>query len=185
MTDVEQEEMDTIIADGIQDAKKSGVECKIEKKVMSFYGFVQEYGEPYGVTVESLLTKPVAESRPPDRQHSAPEREAAETTKAVRAKQQTTCAVEPEPEIALATGAPAPTWSTVAEWLEATKLTVCQAALEAAGYDDELIEVVEADEEEVVDIIAAVEGIEGIQKPKLRRFKRGLAKVRGKGEAFA
>ena len=49
---------------------------------MSFYRFVQEYGEPYGVTVESLLTKPVAESRPSDRQHSAPEREAAETTKA-------------------------------------------------------------------------------------------------------
>ena len=35
---------------------------------------------------------------------------------------------------------------------------MCRAALEAAGYDDELIDVVEADEDEVGDIIAAVEG---------------------------
>ena len=73
----------------------------------------------------------------------------------------------------------------VEEWLEATKLTVCKDALAEAGYDDELINVVEADDEEVGDMITAVESIEGIKKPKIKQFKRGLAKIRGKGETFS
>eukprot|EP01043_Picozoa_sp_COSAG02_P013247 COSAG02_NODE_526_length_20707_cov_11.431337_20_plen_613_part_00 len=84
--------------------------------------------------------------------------------------------------------APAPIvteeWSTVVEWLEATRLTICKDALAEAGYDDELVNVVEADDEEVGDMIAAVEGIEGIKKPKIKQFKRALAKMRGKGETF-
>ena len=62
---------------------------------------------------------------------------------------------------------------------------MCEDALAEAGYDDELESVVEADDEEVADMIAAVEGIEGIKKPKIKQFKRGLAKVRGQGESFA
>ena len=75
VTDVEQEEMDTIIADGIEDAKKSGVECQIEKKVMSFYTFLQEYGQPYGVTAELLLAQASAKATSLQRQHSVPEPE--------------------------------------------------------------------------------------------------------------
>ena len=43
---------------------------------------------------------------------------------------------------------------------------------------------VEADEEEVVDILAAVESIHGVKKPTVKKFKRELAKIRGKGETF-
>ena len=76
-------------------------------------------------------------------------------------------------------------WSTIAEWLDAINLAMCEDALAEAGYDDVLESVVEADDEEVADMIAAVEGIEGIKKPKIKQFKRGLAKVRGLGETFA
>eukprot|EP01043_Picozoa_sp_COSAG02_P025991 COSAG02_NODE_1481_length_12389_cov_15.643857_18_plen_129_part_00 len=77
VTDVEQEEMDTIISDGKADAKISGVECQIERKDMSFRTFVQEYGEPYGVTVDSVLAHASPEASPPDQQHGTPEPETA------------------------------------------------------------------------------------------------------------
>ena len=64
-------------------------------------------------------------------------------------------------------------------------MAMCKDALAEAGYDDDLVNVIEADEEEVSDMIAAVENIDGIKKPKIKQFKRGLAKVRGKGETFA
>jgi hypothetical protein len=75
VTDVEQEEMDTIISDGKADAKISGVECQIERKDMSFHTFVQEYGEPYGVTVDSVLAHASPEANPPGQQHGTPEPE--------------------------------------------------------------------------------------------------------------
>ena len=45
--------------------------------------------------------------------------------------------------------------------------------------------VLDADEEEVADMLAAVEGIVGVKKPTIKKFKRELAKLRGKGETFS
>ena len=42
----------------------------------------------------------------------------------------------------------------------------------------------DADEEEVADILAAGESMVGVKKPTLEKFKRELAKLRGKGETF-
>ena len=53
-----------------------------------------------------------------------------------------------------------------------------------AGYDEDLDMVLDADEEEVADMLAAVEGIAGVKKPTIKKFKRELAKLRGKGETF-
>ena len=53
------------------------------------------------------------------------------------------------------------------------------------GRDHELFNIVEADDEEVGDMIAAVEAIKGIKTPKIKQFKRGLAKIQGKDEMFA
>ena len=36
-----------------------------------------------------------------------------------------------------------------------------------------------------MDILAAVEATEGLSKAKLKKFKRELAKLRGRGETFA
>jgi len=33
-------------------------------------------------------------------------------------------------------------------------------------------------------MLAAVEGIVGVKKPTIKKFKRELAKLRGKGETF-
>ena len=44
--------------------------------------------------------------------------------------------------------------------------------------------VIDGDVEEVADLIEAVTAIEGIKKPTVKKFKRELAKVRGKGETF-
>jgi len=44
--------------------------------------------------------------------------------------------------------------------------------------------IIEGDEEEMGDITAAVEAIEGFSKAKAKKFKRELAKLRGKGESF-
>ncbi len=69
---------------------------------------------------------------------------------------------------------------TSASWLESTKLSECSSVLEEAGYTD-TIDIVEADEEEIAEILAAVAGL---KKPTQRKFKRELAKLRGKGETF-
>ena len=45
--------------------------------------------------------------------------------------------------------------------------------------------VLDADEEEVADILAAAESMVGMKKPTLEKFKRELAKLRGKGETFS
>ena len=37
----------------------------------------------------------------------------------------------------------------------------------------------------VADMLAAVEAIEGVSKAKVKKFKRELAKLRGRGESFA
>ena len=52
-----------------------GIDCQIVRKDMSFHAFVQEYGQPYGVTVESLLVQASASVSPLQRQHSIPEPE--------------------------------------------------------------------------------------------------------------
>jgi hypothetical protein len=89
-------------------------------------------------------------------------------------------------EEALPAAAPNPvgdTGRTVAGWLRKTKLEMCEAALAEAGYDAELEMVVDGDVEEVADMISAVEAVEGIKKKTtVKKFKRELAKVRGKGE---
>ncbi len=58
---------------------------------------------------------------------------------------------------------------------------VCAAALADLGYDEGLDMIAEADEEEVGDMVAAVEGIDGIKKPTVKKFKREVAKLQGKG----
>ena len=70
---------------------------------------------------------------------------------------------------------------TAAEWLKSLDLEVCADALNELGYD-KIDLVVEGDEEEVADMIAAVEAVEGIKKPTVKKFKRELAKLRGKDE---
>ena len=52
------------------------------------------------------------------------------------------------------------------------------------GYDAELEMVIEGDDEEVAYMIEAVQAMEGIKLPTIKKFKRELAKVRGKGEKF-
>ena len=73
---------------------------------------------------------------------------------------------------------------TVASWLHEAKLHMCEAALAEVGYDAELDMIIDGDAEEVADMIGAVESIEGIKKPIVKKFKRELAKVRGKGESL-
>ena len=99
---------------------------------------------------------------------------------------------EPESEPAPATAAPSPAAPpvggakrTVADWPQETSLAMCEASLAEAGCDTELQMVIEGDEEEVADMIEAVGAIEGIKKPTVKKFKRELAKVRGKDETFA
>lgn len=68
------------------------------------------------------------------------------------------------------------------------KLEVCHAALEDEGYGEDHDMIVEGDEEEVIAMIAAVERIavdDKKAKPKVKKFKRELATLRGKGENFA
>ena len=45
--------------------------------------------------------------------------------------------------------------------------------------------ILDGDDEEVAYMISAVEGIAGIKLPIVKKIKRELAKVRGKGETFA
>ena len=56
--------------------------------------------------------------------------------------------------------------------------------MQEIGYGEDLDMVLDADEEEVADMLAAVEGIVGVKKPTIKKFKRELAKLRGKGETF-
>jgi hypothetical protein len=81
---------------------------------------------------------------------------------------------EPEPELV-----------SVGAWLQSIKISVCVDALALAGYDEDMDMILEADGEEVADMIAAVAGIAGVKKPTVKKFKRELAKLRGKGESFA
>jgi hypothetical protein len=60
----------------------------------------------------------------------------------------------------------------------------CYAALKEKGYDD-LSMVIEGDAEEVGVMIGAVQGIVGVKLPVVKKFKRELATLRGKGENFA
>ena len=85
----------------------------------------------------------------------------------------------PEPEPEAEEGVPP-----VIDWLDSVKLQVCYPALAALGYH-ELDMLKYADDEEVADMLAAVEAIEGIKKQTVRKFKRELAKLRGRGETFA
>ena len=54
--------------------------------------------------------------------------------------------------------------------------------MQAIGYDEDLDTVLDADT--VAGMLAAVEGIVGVKKPTIKKFKRELAKLRGKGETF-
>eukprot|EP01043_Picozoa_sp_COSAG02_P025990 COSAG02_NODE_1481_length_12389_cov_15.643857_17_plen_235_part_00 len=158
----EQEEMDTIIADGITDAKKSGVECRIEKKVMGFYSFVQEYGEPHGVTVESLLAQTSADSGLVQ-EHGTP---------------------EPQPELAVARSGDQPCQPTVPEgtppslaspvaaraddvdaWLEGAGLGKYADAIKEYGYDT-IAALQFATEEDIVEM--SEDSDVGMKKPHRR-----------------
>ena len=83
----------------------------------------------------------------------------------------------PEPEAAGG-------FETVAAWLLATKCDMCESVLAELGYDEEIGMIIEGDDEEVQSMLAAVQGIEGVKIPTVKKFKRALAKVRGKGEEF-
>ena len=73
---------------------------------------------------------------------------------------------------------------TVVEWLKPLKLEVCLDALGDLGYGEDIELIVEGDEEEAAAIVAAVEGIDGVKLPTVKKFKRELAKLRGKGESL-
>ena len=55
--------------------------------------------------------------------------------------------------------------------------------LKDLGCDD-MDMLVEGDDEDMADIIAAVEAAEEIKKLSVKKFKRELAKLRGKDETF-
>ena len=69
---------------------------------------------------------------------------------------------------------------TVVQWLEDSGLGKCTGALE--DYV-EVIDLQEADGDELPELFAAVAA--AVSKPVLRRFKRELAGLRGRGESFA
>ena len=73
--------------------------------------------------------------------------------------------------------------ATVEEWVKQMKLEVCLNALKDLGCDD-MDMLVEGDDEDITDIIAAVEAAEEIKKLSVKKFKRELAKLRGKNETF-
>ena len=81
---------------------------------------------------------------------------------------------QPEPELQT----PTDTAQWLAQW---PKLVKCSDALE--DYTD-VVDLQEADGEEVAEIIAAVAALASVGKPVLRKFKRELATLRGKGETF-
>ena len=63
-------------------------------------------------------------------------------------------------------------------------METCHAALAELGYDEDIQMIIDGDEEEIQDMIGAVEGVAGVKKAHLKKFKRELAKVRGKGESL-
>ena len=80
-----------------------------------------------------------------------------------------------------------PPFASVLEWLSASKLEVCHAALNELGYGEDVDMLIEGDSDEVVDILAAVEKLavhDKKAKPKVKKFKRELAKLRGREEQF-
>ena len=99
---------------------------------------------------------------------------------------------EPEPDMAQAAGSElsppegvppvlsVPRNQTVVQWLEDSGLGKCTGALE--DYV-EVIDLQEADGDELPELFAAVAA--AVSKPVLRRFKRELAGLRGRGESFA
>eukprot|EP01043_Picozoa_sp_COSAG02_P115742 COSAG02_NODE_52118_length_309_cov_101.338095_1_plen_102_part_11 len=86
---------------------------------MGFYSFVQEYGEPHGVTVESLLAQTSADSGLVQ-EHGTP---------------------EPQPELAVARSGDQPTVPVAARaddvdaWLEGAGLGKYADAIKEYGYD--------------------------------------------------
>ena len=73
--------------------------------------------------------------------------------------------------------------ATVEEWVKQVQLEVCLNVLKDLGCDD-MDMLVEGDDEDMADIIAAVEAAEEIKKLSFKKFKRELAKLRGKNETF-
>jgi hypothetical protein len=93
---------------------------------------------------------------------------------------------EPEPERpAVPEGVPP--FASVLEWLSASKLEACHAALDEIGYGDDLDMLIEGDGDEVAEILTAVEQLavdDKKAKPKVKKFKRELSKLRGRAEQF-
>jgi hypothetical protein len=92
---------------------------------------------------------------------------------------------EPEPEPPVLEGV-AP-FASVLKWLSASKLEAFHAALEEIGYGDDLDMLTEGDGDEVAEVLAAVEKLavgDKKAKPKVKKFKRELAKLRGREEQF-
>ena len=60
-------------------------------------------------------------------------------------------------------------------------------ALEEIGYGEDLTMLIEGDEEEVSEMLKVVEALatgDKKAKPKVKKFKRELARLRGRGEQF-
>jgi hypothetical protein len=112
---------------------------------------------------------------------------AIQATLKVRGEEEGATEPEPEPEPEREPERPAgdveegvpPVTQNVMQWLTSTCLDKCADALE--DYVD-LIDLQEADDDEVLDIIATLSS--SVSKPVLRRFKRELAALRGKGEVL-
>ena len=95
--------------------------------------------------------------------------------------------VEPEPEPQPQPAEGEPPQQSVLEWLSASKLEACHAALDEIGYGDDLDMLIEGDGDEVAEILAAVEQLavgDKKAKPKVKKFKRELSKLRGRAEQF-
>ena len=97
---------------------------------------------------------------------------------------------QPKREAAIVTqgaveeGVPPTAHASVLEWLASVKLQACHPALDEQGYGDDIDMVLDGDEEEVSVMLSSVMEMEGVQLPIVKKFKRELAKLRGRGETF-
>ena len=94
---------------------------------------------------------------------------------------------EPEPQWQLPTSDGASQFASTLQWLLSVKLEACHAVLAGIGYGEDLDLLVEGDDSEIAEILASVEQLavdDKRDRPKVKKFKRELSKLRGRGEQF-
>ena len=125
---------------------------------------------------------------PASHQHSESESEMVQRQREIEAhrKQMTGMSQPIDANPRAAAHAPLP-FSSLQAWLAAIKLEDCYTALDEIGYGQDLTMLIDGDEEEVSEMLKAVEGFASDDKkakPKVKKFKRELARLRGRGEQF-